>query len=287
MKLKLLTLLLTIGIGLSALGSDVSAAEEKLTAGAEKAMSKEEAEDYLKTQLFDLKTVACAVLDKDPGFLPSCCKTFCETDDTNISDIGKCISSISAYTQNQTMCNGNPTICSLFKSALSGAKQACTATPSPCTGRGTFCMGSITTTCGNICCNLGMGDNIKGCLGSKACTPYNQKDCLTPTCTPACKAPQTCVNGKCVAPSGGCTPACKAPQTCVNGKCVTPPPAGCKPACKAPQTCVNGQCVTPANKCGTGPACTNGNACSKAGKCNCGGGPACTGAKNCVSNKCK
>ena len=99
-------------------------------------------------------------------------------------------------------------------------------------------------------------------LAGVACSddePVTQQQ--APTCSPACKACQTC-------DTSGATPVCvdncAAGTSCQNNKCTAPAAIQCSPACKACETCdTSGTSPVCKSMCGTGLTCTNG-ACVKA-----------------------
>ncbi|MGI5829587.1 MAG: hypothetical protein ACOX8U_05390 [Bradymonadia bacterium] len=103
------------------------------------------------------------------------------------------------------------------------------------------------------CAEMCRAPNV--CIQNKCVTP-------DPKCKETCQAPNVCINGVCVDPSTICVPECTAPATCVNSVCVDPSEE-CKPACKANELCVKGECQVCATEICNGVCCSEDMLCDQ------------------------
>jgi hypothetical protein len=164
--------------------------------------------------------------------------------------------------------------------------SCCSPTEKCCNAATHLCCGKLEACCGDTCCPPGFvcSDPTTGtcCLPGKSCGSKCcgfSESCIDGFCCPACTGGKTCVNGKCVCPSG---------LTDCNGSCTRLlfndlHCGGCDIVCPGGMHCNGeGDCVCPEGLTECSGSCTSLMTNSNCGSC----GNSCTGGKICSGGVC-
>ncbi len=144
--------------------------------------------------------------------------------------------------------------------------------------------GDLESCCGTACVDVTTNPNHCGACGNRCAmgVPCVAGACMAATCTPACDAGETCMDGACRCGAGA---GCGDGLSCCGGGCVDPASntnhcGACGRRCAAGESCEAGTCTAPTCT----PACAAGETCV-AGRCLCGGAT-CTASQRCCAGRC-
>lgn len=189
MKLKLLTLLLTIG--LFTFGADVNAQTPKEgVANSKVTPHKENLKGFSDT-------VICMFLKQVYGdTLPTDCQEACPgwVPNPEADKIRKCAAGIAA---NQ---DKSPKVKTLYNDLVG----YCDSIIPPYCTMASCTVQDVRNACGNICCNI-KESTVTNCMAKNGdnCSNYKYAPPPPVKCDPACVDPEKCVNGKCVKATKG------------------------------------------------------------------------------------